>query len=103
MKSTLTFIGKGRVRDQAIVRDKNNVAFIKRSLKNKGEIDAIVPNTNSTKALSVLNDRTESVRGPSDILLKDLRTIKATETARNVVQSFKGPSPLTGNQPRTPS
>lgn len=95
----LDFIGKEGVRNQTIIRDPKNVAFIKNLVKNKGKSDTVFGNANSKHSIALLKNASVAAGGPKDIMLKDLRTIKATNTARKVVQSFKGPPPpFTGDK-----
>ena len=94
----LDFIGKEGVRNRTILRDATNVAFFKEALKGKGSKDFLFQKASSNDAGNLLKELSKAVGGPEDIKVKDLRTVKATQTARQVVSSFKGPPPpLSGN------
>lgn len=94
----LDFVGKEGVRNISVVREPSNVAFLKAALnKSKGK-QPIFNEATSDHAGDILKATSKAVGGPADIKLKDLRTLKATQTARQVVSSFGGPPPpLTGD------
>lgn len=93
----LDFIGKEGVRNQTIVKTKANVDFLKVALAETKPDEFIFKKANSTNAGDVLKKTSKAVGGPSDIMIKDLRTLKATQSAKQIVESFKGPPPpLTG-------
>lgn len=94
----LDFIGKEGVRNKSVVRDQSNVSFIKEALGRSSGEDFIFQKANSNDAGAILKEISSRVGGPSDIKIKDLRTLKAHQIARDAVMSFKGPPPpLTGN------
>lgn len=90
----LSFVGKEGVRNRTVVRDPANVAYLRDKLAaNRDQLwDA-----GSTSAGQVLREVSMEVGGPSDVKLKDLRTVKATQVARKVAGSYKLPK-LTGNR-----
>lgn len=94
----LDFIGKEGVRNRTVIRDPDNVAFFKRALAGKSDKDFLFQEATRSDAGNLLKELSVAAGGPEDIKVKDLRTIKATQTAREVVRKFKGPPPpLTGN------
>lgn len=94
----LDFIGKEGVRNQTIIRDPANVAFLKSKLASKEGNESLWA-AGSDHAGDALKEAVTDAGGPADVKLKDLRTIKATETARKVVADYKGPPPpLSGNE-----
>ena len=47
----------------------------------------------------MLKQASVAVGGPEDVKLKDLRTIKATQSARKAIEEFEGPlPPMTGDR-----
>ena len=93
----LDFIGKEGVQNQTTITDPESVAYLKKKLKTKTG-DTPLWLANSADAGAVLKKAVVSTKGPADVKLKDLRTIKATQTAARVVSEYTGPPPpLTGN------
>src|SRR3990167_5743403 len=91
----LNFLGKEGVRNKAVVTDPVNVKFIKDSIAGKGPKDFVFSEGNSNDAIKQL----KTAMGRDDVLLKDLRTIKATQAGLEIVKKFKGPPPpFTGNE-----
>lgn len=94
----LDFIGKEGVRNKSILRDPVNVAFIKQAMAQTGPKDFLFKEANSNHAGAVLKRLSQAAGGPEDIMVKDLRTLKAHQLGRQAVQSWQGPPPpLTGN------
>lgn len=94
----LDFIGKEGVRNQTVIRDPANVAFIKEAMKTTGPQDFLFKEANSGDAIKTLKEISTSVGGPEDILVKDLRTVNATRWGEEAAANYKGPPPpLTGN------
>lgn len=95
----LDFIGKEGVRNKTVIREPANVAFIQEALGSKKPKDFIFTKAHSGHAGDLLKSISTKVGGPDDIMVKDLRTLKATQTAREVVENYDGPPPpLTGNK-----
>lgn len=98
-KVHLDFIGKEGVRNQAVVSNPSTVQFLKSALKGIGPKHFVFQSAHSGHAGDLLKEISVASGGPDDIKLKDLRTIKATQTARNVVRNYDGPPPpITGNK-----
>lgn len=94
----LDFIGKEGVRNQTVIREPENVAFIKSALANKAGDQPIFAHADSSDAGDALKAASKAAGGPGNIKVKDLRTIKATQTAREAIASFHDePPPLTGD------
>ena len=91
------FIGKEGVRNQTTISDPTNVAFLKNALAGKGAKDFIFAKANSDDAGAILKEASKAVGGPDDIKIKDLRTLKATQTARSVAAATPAPQ-LTGDK-----
>lgn len=89
----LDFIGKEGVRNKTVIRDPANVAFFQEALAGKSGKDFLFEKATSADAGDVLKELSVAAGGPEDVKVKDLRTVKATQTARQVVSSFKGPPP----------
>ena len=95
----LDFIGKEGVRNQTVIHDPVNVAFIKEAMKNTGPKDFLFKEGNSGDAIKTLKEVSKSVGGPEDILVKDLRTVNATKWGEQAVKNYKGPPPpLSGDK-----
>lgn len=96
----LDFIGKEGVRNQTVVKEPGNVHFLKEAVgRSKGDEGFIFQEATSDDAGDVLKNASLEAGGPRDIKIKDLRTLKATQTARQVVESYAGPPPpLTGKK-----
>ena len=104
----LVFVGKEGVLNTATVRDPENVAALKEAHAAAKEGGPLFAKTNSTKAGAVLKRVVKSagITMPVDAKgkkqwakLKDLRTVKATQTARVAIAEFTGaPPPWTGNK-----
>jgi DNA topoisomerase-1 len=95
----LDFIGKEGIRNQSVVREPNMVEYLRSAVQGKQPGDFVFSQANSNHAIQTLKESSQAVGGPADILLKDLRTLKATKTAEAVVDTFNGPPPpLTGNE-----
>lgn len=93
----LDFIGKEGIRNQTIIKEPVNVAYFKEALKGKSGDQPVFAIANSDDAGAALKAASLKVGGPSDIKIKDLRTLKATQTAESVVDNYDGvPPPLTG-------
>lgn len=88
----LSFIGKEGVRNKTVVRDPANVAYLRSKLDGRDTLWE----AGSATAGRVLREVTVGVGGPSDVKLKDLRTVKATQVARAAVAKYRLPK-LTGN------
>lgn len=94
----LDFIGKEGVRNRTVIRNPVVVEHLKHTLKTSNNPREPLWLVGSSAAAAILKETIEKVGGPSDVMLKDLRTIKATQTAKAAVESFKGPPPpLTGD------
>lgn len=93
----LDFIGKEGVRNKTTIRHPANVAYLKTKLAEKSG-DEPLWTAGSDDAGDALKAAVTAAGGPDDVKLKDLRTIKATQTARTVVGNYAGPPPpLTGD------
>ena len=88
----LDFIGKEGVRNQTIVRDPQNVAYLASKQAGKSASDTLWDG-GSDSAASQLKSAVQAAGGPADVKLKDLRTIRATNAARTAVAKFPGPPP----------
>jgi DNA topoisomerase IB/2'-5' RNA ligase len=94
----LDFIGKEGVRNRTVIRNPVVVEHMKHTLETSNDPKEPLWLVGSDKAAAVLKETIAKVGGPKDVMLKDLRTIKATQTAKQVVGTFKGPPPpLTGD------
>lgn len=91
----LDFIGKEGVRNRAVVRDPDNVAFLNGLREGKERRDFLFK-ASSADAGDALKEAMVAAGGPGDAKLKDLRTIKATQAARDLVKSSRPPK-LTGD------
>lgn len=89
----LDFIGKEGVRNRTVIRDPVNVAFFQEALAGKSGKDFLFEKATAADAGDVLKELSKAAGGPEGIKVKDLRTIKATQTARQVVGAFEGPPP----------
>ncbi len=80
-----------------MIRDPENVAYIKAA---KIQPNApLFPLATSTNAGDTLKEISEAVGGPKEIMVKDLRTLKAHMLGREAVKAFPGPPPpLTGDK-----
>jgi DNA topoisomerase IB len=75
------------------------VRFLQSAVQGKQPGDFVFSQANSNHAIQTLKESSQAVGGPADILLKDLRTLKATKTAESVAGGFQGPPPpFTGNE-----
>ena len=98
-KVHLDFIGKEGVRNQTVMRDPANVAFVKEAMKGIGPKDFLFKEANSGDAIKTLKETSIAVGGPEDILVKDLRTVNATRWGEQATKNFKGPPPpLSGDK-----
>lgn len=95
----LDFIGKEGVRNQTVVREPANVAFLKTVLAVKQSEASIFGSADSTDAGNALKAASVAAGGPADIKVKDLRTLKATQTARKVTARYPAPE-LSGDPKR---
>jgi hypothetical protein len=94
----LDFVGKEGVRNRTTITDPANVAYIKARLAGKKPDDPLWE-AGSDRAGDALKAAVVAAGGPADVKLKDLRTVKATQTARRVAAAFPGPPPpLTGDR-----
>lgn len=91
-KAYLDFVGKEGVRNLSTVTDPKNVAYFKAKLQQVGP-DQPLWNATSDHAGDALKKAVVANGGPADVKLKDLRTVKATQTARQVTEQFPGPPP----------
>jgi 8-oxo-dGTP pyrophosphatase MutT (NUDIX family) len=95
----LDFVGKEGVRNRTTVRDPINVLFLKHQLTKYKSEQQLFPSADSDDAGIELKRASTEAGGPADVKLKDLRTLKACNTARSAVRDFQGPPPpLTGNR-----
>lgn len=83
----IQFVGKGGKKNTTIVKNPNTVKSLEYYLKQKGD---------SLFQPSAL-DNTKEVM-PKGMKVKDLRTIKATETAERFINAVETPPPLTGDK-----
>lgn len=95
----LKFVGKEGVVNRAVVKDPHNVALLAAQLKGKGKRDAVFPDASGADANATLKSIAAKVGAPSDLSVKDLRTLKATQTARQVVSGYRGPPPPFSGDP----
>lgn len=95
----LDFIGKEGVRNQTVVREPANVAYLQAALAVKHGEAPLFGAANSTDAGNALKAASVAVGGPADVKVKDLRTLKATSTARAVAARTPVPA-LTGDEKR---
>ncbi len=98
-EARLDFIGKEGIRNQTVVRDPANVAFLKAATEGKDAAQPVFEKADSTAAGDALKELSVASGGPADIKVKDLRTLKAHQIARAAVEHFPGPPPpLSGDK-----